>query len=189
MRLAPLALLAVAFSSAGCFGGAGDGSGSGGTTTVADTPRPEEDDSGVFHVQFDAQGEATLEIPFPTLDTCRTPEHWMGGNLTTNGQAVVREATDGRAGPVLALTGAGSVAWSSQIVLGDVCNTLGYDPWTTDPDPEGEAVEARVTAGSVTAASAVVRIARSNCLDAVFYEGQPVGAWTALAGRGGPEPC
>lgn len=187
LRPALAAGLLLALALAGC---SGDGNGGGSTTSTSDEPAPPpEEDNGVFHVTFEADGEATLEVPFPSLDSCRTPEHWMGGDQTGNAQAVVREAADGRTGPVLALTGSGSVSWSSQIPPGDQCQTLRYDPWSTEPEAPDGTAEARVSAGTVGHAMVLVRLVRETCGNATLYEGTPGPGWTALPGRSLPVSC
>src|SRR5688572_27397225 len=107
MRLQAAPLLVLALALPGCFGwgGGDDGQGVGPTSN----PPVDEDDNAVFYVLFEASEESTIEVPFPTLDSCRAPEQWMGGTLTGDAVAAVRAADEGREGPVLALTGNGSV--------------------------------------------------------------------------------
>lgn len=184
----PIALpILLAF--AGCLGGGGGGGSTSGDTTGP--VREPEDDNGVLHVTFEAGGTSTLEVPFPSLDACLTPENWMAGNITGNAETELRDASDGRSGKVLALAGTGSVSWSSQIALGPPCQTLGfrYDPWSIDPDAADGTTEARVSSGSVAQASVLVRYVRDTCGNATLYEGEPGSGWTAFTGRTIPVSC
>ena len=153
-----------------------------------DGPTPEaEGDTGVLQVLFEATGQATLEVPFPTLDSCRSPEDWLSGEPTLQGaRQELRNATGDRSGAVLALTAvaSGPVSWMVQIPLGPACQTFRYDPWSIDPDPEGETVDVRVTEGSVSSLSVLVRRVRGGSGEATMYEGDvTAGDWTSLPGR------
>jgi hypothetical protein len=164
-------------------GDGGDGgNGDGGGSTVEPTPGPESD-SGVLDVTIQSDGAATLEVPFPSLDSCRTPEHWMAGGASVDGAVPeLREATGGRTGQVLALgTRSERAEWSVQIELGPACQPLRYDPWSIDPDAENGTVEVRVTAGEVSMVTVLVRRVRDGSGEAVLYEGAPGEGWTALA--------
>jgi hypothetical protein len=182
----PAACLAVGLLLAGCFGGdAPDGPG---TTT----PEEPEDDNGVLHVTYESNGVSTVEIPFPALDSCRTPEDWMSGGPDVQGAVPeVRDVTGDRTGRVLALTApaAGPVSFSAQIPLGPECQTLRYDPWSIDPDRDDGALEVRVTEGEVSSLSVVVRRVRDGCGEATLYDGTPGTAWTALERRMAPAGC
>jgi hypothetical protein len=146
-----------------------------------------EGDSGVLQVLFEATGPTTLEVPFPTLDSCRSPEDWLAGEPTVQGaRQELRNASGDRTGRVLALTavGSGSVSWMVQIPLGPACQTLRYDPWSIDPDPEADTVEVRATEGQASTVSVLVRRVRDGIGEATNYEGNATtGTWTALQGR------
>lgn len=185
-------LVLLAAGLAGCFGGDSGEDGDGDNDTDG-PPR-----------------WATVEVPFPTMDSCRSPQDWMAGTAPADAEqgsavfhvsfdsggpsgddttAELRQvggnstAADDRSGWVLAVSGHGSVAWSSHIELGPACNTLRYDPWTIDPDAENGTVEVRVTDGSVTHASVTVRRVRDGCGEANLYEGAPTADWSPLEGR------
>ena len=162
--------------------GVGGDGGNGGGSTVEPTAEPESD-SGVLDVTIQSDGAATIEVPFPTLDSCRTPEHWMAGGASADGVVPeLREATGERAGQVLALSTRDERAeWSVQIELGPACQTLRYDPWSIDPDAENGTVEVRLTAGEVSLVTVLVRRVRDGSGEAVLYEGVPGEGWTALA--------
>jgi hypothetical protein len=182
-RSLPASSLVALVLLAGCSGG---GTGDGGPTTSQEPsePLPPEEDNGVFHVAFTADSPATLEVPFPHLDSCMAPQDWMAGNVTfAGGTAELRNATDGRTGHVLALSGQGQVSWSSQAALKPVCNTLRYDPWSVDPDPADGTVDVRAAEGTVTAPSVLVRWVRDNCGNATLYEGEAGSGWSSLQGR------
>jgi hypothetical protein len=192
---APL-LLALAVALAGCSMDTGrpdgpTGTGDGGQPTVTAEPEP---DGAVFQVAFRAGGEAALEVPFPHLDACLQPEHWMNGTAGVQGAVPeLRDAGEGRTGRVLVLRaqGAGEVQWQSQVPLADHprCETLRYDPWSVDPDPEGESVEVRAS-GDVAELTVLARWVRGGCGNATLYEGAPSGGgWSALAGRTIPAGC
>jgi hypothetical protein len=193
--LAPLLLLAVAL--AGCSvdthrpSANGGGSGSGHEPTGTVEPEP---DNAVFQVAFHANGGATLQVPFPHLDSCLQPEHWMNGTVKVEGAVPeLRDASPDRSGRVLSLAaqGAGDVQWQSQLPLAGhpQCQTLRYDPWSTEPDPQGEAVDV-LAAGDVSGVSVLVRWVRGDCGNATLYEGAVSdGSWSALAGRTIPAGC
>jgi hypothetical protein len=153
-----------------------------------DGPTPEpEGDTGVLQVLFDSAGQTTLEVPFPTLDSCRTPEDWLAGEPTVQGaRQELRNATGERTGRVLALTAMapGTVSWMVQIPLGPACQTLRFDPWSVEPDPEAETVEVRATDGDATHVSVLVRRVRDGSGEATNHQGNATaGGWTALPGR------
>ncbi len=153
-----------------------------GTTTSEPTPEPEED-NGVLDVTVESDGAATVEVPFPHVDSCRAPEDWMAGEPSvTSAVTVLRNVTGDRTGRVLALaTQAERAEWSVQIPLGPACQTLRFDPWSIDPDRDDGAVEVRVTEGDVSLVTVLVRRVRDGSGEATLYEGQPVGnGWTAL---------
>lgn len=187
VRLAAFLLLST-LALPGCFGW---DDGTEGTTDPPTTPNApvDETDNAVFYVMFEASEESTIEVPFPTLDSCRGPEQWMAGNLTGDAVATVHAADEGRDGPVLSLTGNGSVEWTSQISPGPPCQTLRHDPWSIEPDPEGTTTEMRIKAGVVQHAMVVVRLVRGGCGNATMYEGSPGGAWTPLDGHDTPVGC
>jgi hypothetical protein len=153
-----------------------------------------EEDNAVLQVAFHANASAALEVPFPHLDSCLQPEHWMNGTLKAEGAVPeMRDATPDRTGRVLALSapGAGDVQWQSQLSLGGhpQCQTFRYDPWSTEPDPQGEAVDVRAS-GDVSRLSILVRWVRGGCGNATLYEGVAApGAWSTLAGRTIPAGC
>jgi hypothetical protein len=182
LALASLLLLA------GCFGGSNGGT-SGDTSSTDPTPEP-EDDNGVLYVTFEADAPSTLEVPFPTLDSCRSPQDWMAGDVTAaNATAELRDAGDGRTGKIVAITGQGRVSWSSQIELGPPCQTFRYDPWSIDPDADDGAVEVRLASGSIPHASVLVRSVRETCGNATLYDGVPGAEWSAFAGNTIPVSC
>ena len=157
-------------------------------------PPPPEDDNAVFIVSFEAAGESTLEVPFPTIDSCRSPEDWMAGTVAKeNATAEVRDVSGNRTGRVIAVTGQGKVTWSSQITPGPRCETLRHDPWTIDPDPEGEdrgnAVEVRASDWMPAQATVMVRLVRDHCGNATMYQGIPGNDWGPLEGRTMPASC
>lgn len=196
MRSAILALLLMSLAVAGCSvdthrpddedegndgGGGGDG-GEGGDGDGGPPPEPEHD-NGVLDVALASDGNAVVEVPFPTLDSCRSPQDWMAGNASVEGAVPeLRDVTGERSGKVLALTTMGTRSeWSAQIPLGPACNTLRYDPWSIDPDADNGTVEVRVE-GQVTFLTVLVRWVRDGAGEYVLYEGQPsAGGWTALA--------
>src|SRR5688500_13406725 len=115
-----LGLFLAATALAGCSvdthrpGDASDGTPEDSGPGATAPPSEPEEDTGVLHVAFEAVGPATLEVPFPTLDSCRAPEDWMGGGPTVSGAVPeLRNVTGDRAGGVLALAapGQGSVSW------------------------------------------------------------------------------
>lgn len=186
MRATLVLALLSGLSLAGCYdthrpgdeGGDGDGDGP--------TPEP-EGDTGVLQVLFQATGETTLEVPFPTLDSCRAPQHWMEGEPSVDGaRHDLRNVTGDRDGTVLVLTsvGSGQVSWMVQIPLGPACQTFRYDPWSVDPDPDGETVDVRVPEGAASSVSVLVRRVRDGSGEATLYEGNvTAGGWTPLPGR------
>ena len=160
-------------------GGAGDGGNGSGTQPASG----DEGDSGVLDITIESDGAAVLEVPFPTLDSCRSPEHWMEGGASVDGAVPeLRDAGGDRTGRVLALsTRSERAEWSVQIPLGDACQTLRYDPWSIDPDADNGTVEVRVAEGSVSLVTVLVRRVRDGSGEAVMYEGTPSGdGWTAL---------
>lgn len=160
------------------------------TSSTSPTPPEPEEDNAVFLVMFDSEGPATVEVPFPTIDSCRAPPHWMEGNVSAQGASVaLGNASDGRNGFVLQVSGSGRVSWSSQIDAGPRCMTLRYDPWTTDPDPEGETVDVRATQGTPSNVSVLVRLVRATCGNATLYEGPVSSSWSPLSGRSLPTSC
>lgn len=164
-------------------GGEGGGDGGGGGSDDG-PPAEDEDDSGVFNIVIESDGAAVVEVPFPTLDSCRSPDDWMAGGANVEGAVPeLRDATGDRTGKVLALSTRDARAeWSVQIPLGDACQTLRYDPWSIDPDAENGTVEVHVTEGQVSLVTVLVRRVRDNSGEAVMYEGTPSGnGWTALA--------
>ncbi len=179
MRTVVAFLLSTAALSSGCF----DGKGSDGS--------PSEADNGVFHISFQASGPATLEVPFPTLESCQAPTEWMDGDVEAENATVeMRDASDGRTGQVVAVTGEGRVFWSVQIDLKDPCQPLRFDPWSIDPDVEGDYVEVRSSAGAPAEPTVLVRWVRSGCVYATLYEGEPAPAqWSSLHGRTIPVSC
>jgi hypothetical protein len=183
-----LALLAVLpFLLAGC---ASDDAGAPTPTSSTPPPPEPEGDNAVFLVMFDSEGPATVEVPFPTMDSCRAPPHWMEGNVTSQGATVaLGNASDGRSGLVLQVSGSGNVSWSSQVEAGPQCMTFRYDPWSVDPDPEGESVDVRATQGSPADVSVLVRLVRQGCANATLYEGPVAASWSALTGRTLPTSC
>ena len=188
MRVLPALLLAT-LALAGCAGD--DAPAPTTTTTTTSLPPPEpEADNAVFLVMFDSEGPATVEVPFPTIDSCRAPPHWMEGNVSAQGATVaLGNASDGRNGFVLQVSGSGRVSWSSQITPGDRCLPFRYDPWTIDPDPEGETVDVRATQGTPTNVSVLVRLVRDTCGNATLYEGPLSSSWSPLTGRSLPTSC
>lgn len=205
MRAWPVAAVVSLVLLAGCFGGGGDGGGPSGdpspttsasacqpaagersTTRGPSAPMSPEDDNGVFYVAFCSEGPATLEVPFPHLDACMAPQDWMAGDLSVAGNATVRDAGDGRAGQVLALSGEGQVSFTSQVALKEPCATLRHDPWSVDPDPADGTVEVRAAAGEVDSPSVLVRWMREGCGNATLHEGEAGAGWSALAGRSVP---
>jgi hypothetical protein len=187
MRAILLLALLSGLSLSGCYdthrpGDGGDGGGDG------DGPTPEpESDTGVLQVLFQATGPTTLEVPFPTLDSCRGPQDWMAGQPSVDGaRHDLGNITGDRTGSVLVLTAvaSGPVSWMVQIPLGPACQTLRYDPWSIDPDPEGETVDVRVTEGEASSVSVLVRRVRDGSGEATMYEGNvTAGTWTPLPGR------
>src|SRR5688572_95791 len=99
-----------------------DGSGSPGTESDESSgpPAQPEEDSGVLDITVESDGAATLEVPFPSLDSCRAPEDWMGGEPSVQGAVPdLRNATGGRSGRVLVLSTVSETSeWSVQIPLG-----------------------------------------------------------------------
>lgn len=154
--------------------------------TATPTPEPTsgpEGDSGVLDVTVESDGAATLEVPFPNLDSCRSPEDWMGAEPSVTGAVPdLRDATGNRSGRVLVLqTRAERAEWSVQIPLGPACQTFRHDPWSIDPDLDDGRVEVHVTAGDVSLVTVLVRRVRDGAGEATLFEGEPaVGAWTAL---------
>jgi hypothetical protein len=184
MRNLLLVAVVASLALAGCSYKTGRPGGSVDTGTSAPPPEP-EDDSGVLAIAFHSEGPATIEVPLPSLDSCRAADAWMEGEVSAQGASVeLRDATAGRHGRVLAVTGQGDVSWSTQIELGPVCNNIRYDPWSIDPDANGTAVEVRVAEGEVSGPSVLVRRVRDDCIEATLYEGEVAGNdWTALEGR------
>lgn len=209
MRAWPCVAMVALLLLAGCSGGDGGGGGPTGdpapTTAASDcqpggaerttsrgtaAPADPDGDSAVLYVAFCSRGPATLEVPFPHLDSCLAPEDWMAGDVAVAGNATVREAGDGRSGRVLALSGEGQASWTSQVALGPACATLRHDPWSVDPDPADGTVEVRAAAGDVTAPSVLVRWVRGGCGNATLHEGEAGSGWSALTGRTAPiGPC
>ena len=164
-------------------GGDGAGNGDGGDNGSDGPPPTEEEDSGVLNIVVESNGAAVIEVPFPTLDSCRAPEDWMAGEANVEGAVPeLRDATGDRTGRVLALSLRDTRAeFSVQIPLGDACQTLRYDPWSIDPDAEDGAAEVHVTEGDVSLVTVLVRRVRDGSGEAVMYEGTPPrGEWTAL---------
>jgi hypothetical protein len=163
---------------------AGSGNGGDGADGSDDGPTAEpEDDSGVLDITIESDGAAVVEVPFPTLDSCRSPQAWMEGGASVEGAVPeLRDPTGDRTGKVLALTTMAERAeWSVQIELGPVCNTLRYDPWSIDPDADNGTVEVHVTQGEVSLVTVLVRRVRDGSGEAVMYEGTPAGDdWTFL---------
>jgi hypothetical protein len=190
----PVALLLLATVLAGCSGGshrppAGDA----GDDPSASPLEPEEDNA-VFQVEFTVPDAATVEVPFPHLESCLQPEHWLNGTTEVSGAVPeLRDASEGRSGRVLSLAaqGGGKVRWSSQVDLADhpTCQNVRADPWSTDPDPTDNSVEVRVTQGSASGISLLARWVRGGCGQATLYEGEPGQGWTALEGRTIPAGC
>src|SRR5688500_6684717 len=87
-------------------GGEGGGDGGGGDGGSDDGPTAEpESDSGVLSITLESDGAATIEVPFPPLDSCRSPEDWMEGGASVEGAVPeLRDATGDRSGRVLALS-------------------------------------------------------------------------------------
>ncbi|HJQ94023.1 MAG TPA: hypothetical protein VJ874_07060 [Candidatus Thermoplasmatota archaeon] len=193
MRSLLVAGLLLSLATAGCSyetgrpddsgGGGGDGGGGDGNGSDDGPPPEPESDSGVLDITIESDGTATLEVPFPTLDSCRSPEDWMAGGASVEGAVPeLRDATGDRSGRVLALsTRSERAEWSVQIPLGPPCATFRHDPWSIDPDAENGTVEVQVTEGSVSMVTVLVRRVRDGSGEAVFYEGAPSGSgWTAL---------
>jgi hypothetical protein len=154
------------------------------------TPSEPEGDSGVLDIVFESGATATVQVPFPTLDSCRSPEDWMGGEPTLQNTRPELLQVDGdRSGRVLSLASQepGRAEFSVQIELGPACQTFRYDPWTIDPDRDDGSVEVRVTQGEVSSLTVLVRRVRDGAGEAALYEGNPTGTdWTALEGRSVP---
>jgi hypothetical protein len=194
-RPLPAAVLLVLLSLAlaGCSvdthrpkdGDDGSSSGDGGDGDSSDdgsSAGPEED-SAVFQVTVSSDGAAVVEVPFPTLDSCRSPEHWMEGQPSVQGAIPeLREVTGDRTGKVLALsTRAQEAEWWVQIAPGPTCQTFRYDPWSIEPDADNGTLEVRVTQGQVANVTVLVRQVRDGVGHATRYEGTPSGnGWTAL---------
>lgn len=165
------------------------------TTGPSETgsPPPREPDSGVFQVDFESDAPATLEVPFPHLDACLQPEDWMNGTASSaNAVPEVRDASGGRTGRVLAVSGQGAVHWAVQVNLTGrpPCQPIRHDPWSVDPDPADGTVDVRVADGSVVHAAVLVRWIRSGCGEATLYDGRPAGdSWSALSGTTIPAGC
>lgn len=153
-----------------------------------ETTAPPEGDGAVFDITLETDGAATIEVPFPTMDSCRAPEHWMDAEPAVDGAVPsLANATGDRTGRVLVLTTrAAHAEWSAQIDLGPACQTLRYDPWSIDPDAEDGALEVHVTSGTVSSVQVVVRHVRDGCGEAVLHEGAPGDGWTALESRSVP---
>lgn len=186
MKAASLAALLVV-ALAGCSEG-DDGPG-------PDAPKPSsspppEGDNGVLYVEFQSDGPATLEVPFPSLDSCLTPQAWMAGHISaTNATAHLRNATDGRTGHVVAISGQGHVTWSAQVELGSRCQPFRYDPWSVDPDPADGVLDVRLASGPVAHASVLARMCRDGGGSATLYDGEPGTSWSQLQGRTIPVTC
>lgn len=162
----------------------GDGAGDGAGGSADEPTSAPEGDSGVLDITIESDGAAVVEVPFPTLDSCRSPEDWMRGGASVDGAVPeLREPTGDRSGKVLALsTMAGRAEWSVQIELGPACQTFRYDPWSIDPDTDNGTVEVHVTHGQVSLVTVLVRRVRDGQGEAVMYEGTPSGdGWSALA--------
>ncbi|MEA3165939.1 MAG: hypothetical protein QOJ26_808 [Thermoplasmata archaeon] len=167
----------------------GDDGGDGGATTTSPdgSSGGTEEDSGVLDIVFESNAPATIEVPFPTLDSCRSPEAWMEGEPSLQNAVPELLQVDGeRNGRVLSLESQepGRAEFSVQIPLGPACQTFRYDPWTIDPDRDDGAAEVRVTQGELSSLTVLVRRVRDGTGEAVLYEGHPTGSgWTALEGR------
>jgi hypothetical protein len=156
------------------------------SSSAAPVPEP---DSAVFEVDVDAQGATTLQVPLPHLDMCLQPAEWMAGRVSARNATAALQHVD--RGQVVAVTGAGTASWSVQLNTTGrpTCQTFRYDPWSTDPDPNGTAVDVRGQ-GAIAHASVLVRWVRSGCGQATLYDGTPAaGNWTALDGRTIPVGC
>lgn len=195
MRAALALPLLVAIALAGC---SGDTHRPPASTSQAPSGTVEpEPDSAVLQVAFHANATVTLEIPFPHLDSCLQPEHWMNGTARTEGAVPeLRDASAGRTGRVLSLAapGAGDVQWMSELALADhaPCQPIRYDPWSTEPDPQDGTVDVHADGaeGVVSGLTVLVRAVRGGCGNATLYEGAPTaGGWGALSGRTIPAGC
>lgn len=167
-----------------------DHGGDGGPTgTVAPEP-----DSAVFQVAFRASAGATVEVPFPHLDACVQPGDWMNGTAEAQGVVpALRDASEGRTGRVLELTApaAGEAQWESRLDLAahPPCQTLRFDPWSTEPEPQGDSVDV-LARGEVSELTVLVRLVRGGCGNATLHEGTAQdGSWSTLAGRTIPAGC
>lgn len=144
----------------------------------------------MLDIEWHATGAATLQVPFPHLDSCLQPGDWMSGNQTAHNATAALRTVD--RGQVVEVTGLGDASWSVQISTAGrpTCETFRYDPWSIDPDVNGTQVEVQATRGAIPHATVLVRWIRSACGQATLYEGAPgPGAWTALDGRTIPAGC
>jgi hypothetical protein len=147
-----------------------------------------EPDGAVLQVAFRANATVTVEVPFPHMDSCLQPEHWMNGTTRADGAVPeLREASGERSGRVLALAapGAGDVQWQAEVPLAEhpPCQTLRYDPWSTEPDPQDGTVDVRAD-GDASGITVLVRWVRGGCGNATLYEGAATAdGWSALPGR------
>ena len=193
----PLALAALLLSLAvaGCSYETGrpDDSPSPGDGTTTGDGDGSDDNSGVLSISFEATGPATLEVPFPSLDSCQAPEDWMGSEPTVQGAIPeLRNATGDRTGRILALTApaAGSVSWMAKIQLRPQCQTLRFDPWSVEPDEQDGALVVHLVDGEVTGLMVLVRQVRDCSGEAALWEGNAtLGAWSRLEGRTAPAGC
>lgn len=149
-----------------------------------------------FHVRAESSKPFDLSVGLPHAAWCLQPQEWMAA-VTDEDRVTVRlaEAPEGRTGWVLQVS---SVAREAGIVEGQVsarinvtnraeCQTLRFDPWSTDPDAEDGAPEVFGTPG--TFVMVATHDIQGTCWIATAYEAVLGDAWTPLPYHTSGEVC
>lgn len=139
--------------------------------------------SATLYLHADDVAAFTLDVPFPHLDRCFSQEDWRAG--IQPGPAGNLSLVEGERGGVLRLTGSGDLERSARVWLDDKppCQTLRYDPWSSEPDPADGTLDLRASGSANVRVVLSVSKEDPYCWGWTSFEGAVASGWTTLTAQ------